>query len=387
MTPTVRLSALAFLVAAAYLPGIYSAASSPRWWVLAVGLPLASDLDPRRLPVVASAFLLLGPAWAAATLTWTPDPYAGALAWYQLALLGLVAVAASGVEVGPVLTAFGWGLAISAALAVPQALGWHPLPATYAPSPLPGFAAPSGLFYSPEVLAVTATPVLVWATLARRWLLAVITSVPLALCGSRAAVLVASVGLLYGWRPERRWPRWAAIVLAVLIAPAVLLISPDKAATGAARIVLWLSALHSVTPLGRGLGWWQVAHPGPYEEFAHSDALQSFVELGSVAGLLLGALVVLLWRTTAALPERAALVAACATAAVSFPIHLPASGFLFALLAGHVAGDWGRVRGAEPACGIGAAPCDRGTARRGARGAADVSARPAPAGAGAGDPA
>lgn len=329
---------LAFLIGVAYLPGIPSAASMPRWWVLALGLPIASRLDPRALGPFPLLLLAATMSWAlAASFFGSPHPHAAALEWYFLALLCLAATAAAGLDdLGPTLAALAWGVAASALLCAPQALGWSPVP-------LPGL--PAGLFMSSEVMAETAAPLAAWAAMTRRWPLAAVLAIPLAVCGSRVAPAAAAAGLLWAWRPRRAWVR-PVLVLALLAAAAAVL-ALLKPESGGTRAVLWVAAAWSVTPLGRGLGWWAAAHPGPFEEFVHSDLLQAMVELGAGAAPLAAFFAAALWRTADAGP-RAALAAACLEAAVSFPLHVPCAGFLAFALAGHALRRRARVRGAGP---------------------------------------
>ncbi len=110
----------------------------------------------------------------------------------------------------------------------------------------------------------------------------------------------------------------------------------DKLTSAGQRIILWIATVMAMTPLGNGLGWFAAAHPS--EEYAHSDVLQAVAELGVGAILFLAIPVVLMFRSRGNNAERAAFVAVCVEAIVSFPLHLPASGFLAALLAGYLAG-------------------------------------------------
>ena len=330
---------LAFLVGVAYFPGIPSAASMPRWWVLALGLPLASRLDLRALGPFALTLLAATLAWAfAASFFGSPHPHAAALEWDFLALLCLVAVAAAGLDdLGPTIEALAWGVAASALLCVPQALGWSPVP-------LSGGKA-AGLFINSEVMAETAAPLVAWAASSRRWPLAAVLALPLALCGSRLAPAAAAAGLLWAWRPRRAWVRPALVLTLAAAAAASLVLL--KVESGGQRVVLWVAAAYSITPLGRGLGWWAAAHPGPFEEFVHSDLLQAMVELGAGAAPLAAFFAAALWRTTDAGP-RAALAAAYLEAVVSFPLHVPCAGFLVFALAGYALRRRARVRGAGP---------------------------------------
>jgi hypothetical protein len=331
-----RLSAAAFIVAAAYVPGIFAPSSMPKWWAFAVGLALASDLDPRRVPAV----YWLGVAWAAVTLAWTPVPGEALLDVYFLILIGFgIGAAAALDDLGPVLSAFCWGLSLSSALAVAQWLGWNGIPSV----------GPSGLFMNSELLAETAAPLLAWAILRRRFAEVTIAGVPLLICGSRVAVVAVAAALVLTWRPRRRWARPALLLLiAVAAASTLVILGPGKLQSGMDRAVLWLAAIDSVTLLGRGVGWWAVAHSDPLTEFAHSDALQLVVETGVGAALFFAVPVAALLGGAGKPGERAAFAAVCIEAVVSFPLHVPATAFLAAILAGSLVGARSRLRRARP---------------------------------------
>lgn len=298
---------------------------------MAIGLPLISRLDPRAIATPISLCILGGVSWSAASLALLPTPQNGLLDLLFLVLLCGAALAAAELDdIGPTLAAFGWGIALSAALTVPQAFGWSPVYQT---------VAPAGLFLNSEVLAEVAAPLLVWSLWTRRWPLAAVIGVPISLCHSRIAVLVVAVGLLYGWRPTRRWMKPALVVAVAAAAVAgIACLGIAKESSALTRVTLWLAAVQSITPLGRGLSWWALAHPGPYEEFAHSDALQMIVELGAGSLFFLAIpFMVLRRRDVGSTGERAAFVSLCVEAVVSFPLHLPAQGFLLSVLAGFLA--------------------------------------------------
>lgn len=320
------LSAAGFCVAAAFLPGILGFAVTPRWWAIAAGVPLASSCDPRNVDRPILLCLACGIAWAAASIAWAPVPAHALLDLYFVALLALAMMAAAGLDdVEPVLAWFGWGVAISSAVALAQFFGWK--------IPVPGYA-PAGTFLNSEVLAELAAPLAAWAALRGRWALAAAMAVPLAVCGSRIAPAAACVGLACGL-PWRRWTIPALALAALAAAAPVLLINP---ATAGNRIVLWITAVHSLAPLGNGLGWWAAVHPEPFEQFVHSDALQLMVELGAGSAFFLAIPLLLARRWNAAEPgEHAACAAIAVEVLVSFPLHLPASGFLAAVLAGSLA--------------------------------------------------
>lgn len=82
-------------------------------------------------------------------------------------------------------------------------------------------------------------------------------------------------------------------------------------------------------------------------EFAHSDALQLVVEMGIGGAILLAVPILVLWKGNGPDAVRCAFVALCLEGVVSFPLHLPATGFLGALLAGGLVSHSHRFRNTE----------------------------------------
>jgi hypothetical protein len=369
----------AFIVAVAYWPGLFSAASMPRWWAIALAVPLAFDLDPSNLRRPFAVCLLAFLACAAASIIVAPDVQAASLDLLFLGLLVAVAFGAAGVEnIDEVVSAFCWGIAASAVLCVPQAMGWSPV---FQTSP------PAGLFTNSEVLAEIAAPLLIWAAMKRRWPQAALMLIPLALCHSRIAVLAVAVGALYAWPARSLWAK-VGIAAALLAAGAasVAVFGPDKIGSGMTRFVLWGTAVESIVPLGRGMGWWAFAHPNGLEQVVHSDVLQYAVELGAGSIFLLLVPFFVINGGSGHAAERAAFVVLCTEALVSFPLHLPASGFLVALLAGGLARERVGVRLVRSARGNGAVAVFRwaaalfpGMARGGDPGTGELPIRPQPA--------
>ena len=297
-------------------------AEAPRWGLIALGLLLVSRLDPKH--VSPSALMMGGSflAYAALSLTWTPDPLSGTLALLQLFLLAGVGIAsASLADISRAMTWVAIGIAVSALMALPQALG-----VVF----LPSFNAPAGLFFNRDVLAETTAPVFIWVLARRQWGLVAILMIPLALCGSRLALIAAAVGLviLAGWRGRM-------LIVAGLTAVLIIISSqPDRLASLQERLTIWDQTVHGSSFFGSGLGSFAVNYP--VWGYAHSDVLQVWYELGMAAWIaaLCSAGVIYLAATDRA--TRAALAASLVTAFAGFAYHTPAAAFTAAVLAGSV---------------------------------------------------
>ncbi len=332
---------LGFVVAAAYVPGLPSEALAPRWAAIAVGVPLVSNLDPRQLGAPLCAALALFLALAAWSITWSPAPFAGTQEFFFLLMLAAACLAGAGLrDLDDPMTGLGVGLLLSAALAIVQWLGWHPV--------AQGSGRPAGLFFNSEVLAEFAALIFVWSALGRRWAIAVVALVPIVLCQSRVAALAVSIALLYAWRVHIALKLALGILILMIGAAALVFLGPDKLGSAGERIILWLAMSEAVTPWGQGLGWVQAALP--VQSFVHNDALQILVELG-MGGLVILAFPLAIWqRNRGNVAERALFVAVLVEAVVSFPLHVPASAFVAALVAGFLAGGRHPLRDDKPLC-------------------------------------
>jgi hypothetical protein len=324
----------AFAVAVAFIPHIMSSAFLPRWGVIIIGTPLVSRLALGRLSQTMQYVLVLGIAWAACSVLFAPDRMAGA---YQLFLMVAtigVFIAASEIDtLDDAMTGLAFGIGLSSALC------WLFLSDIKLVEQ--GTVHPAGLFWNSEILAEFAAPVLLWALLKRRWPLVALTVTPMLVSESRVALLALGTGLLYYFRPRSTAltvAMFSVLALAGILVVLLLLGSAPDNRIGSAglRIVYWLTAIWSATPLGNGLGWWNAAHPA--EAFVHSDALQAVNELGIGAIFLLAIPVLILRESRGTNAERAVFIAVCVEVLVSFPLHLPAGSFLAAICAGYLAG-------------------------------------------------
>jgi hypothetical protein len=328
-----RMAMLGVGVAAAYWPGMLQAVFVPRWAVIAVGVPLMSSLDPRAISPMMRIILLFLVGLGVVSLIASPDPMTGWRDVLFMVLLCLTFIAAASLgTLDDLMIGLGIGLAVSSVLSVMQVAGW---------STLPQGSVPGGLFYNSEILGEFAALVFVWAVLRPVWIIAAFAAVPIVLCETRVGMIAAAIGLIYALVPRRRWILAAAII--ALIAVGVVLLAGlgiGKIVSADRRAVLWAATIIGLTPLGHGLGWFQAAHP---EQYAHSDALQAIAELGFLAIVLLAIPVKAFRSNRGNNAERALFAAVCVEVAISFPLHMPATGFLAAAVAGFLVGSGPRL--------------------------------------------
>jgi hypothetical protein len=387
-------AALGCALTLAYLPATVDAGRAGRWAVLAVGL--AALLHFRAEPCKSRAGHALGAlflGWCALTLLWTPNLSDGAAALAQLLILAMAFVLGARLpSLLPVYMGMGAGLSVNGAVAVAQEFYgfdgvWQVFP-------------PAGLFVSKNWLAEAAALVLVALLAHRRWLLAAAVLPCLAFSNARGALLgLGVVAVLALWRRAPLLARFGSLCAGLVLAAALAGFLADwrlfSLNSLGERGIIWQNALGGLTWLGRGLGSFYHDYPlhGTLQDLlvsrpthAHSDFLEWVYELGPGA-LLPVALLAFCLRTPAPV-ERAVLTVFIVEACFGFPAHLPVTGFVAALAAGHLAAAGEPLRGllargrmvlraglarGRPACGA-AAVC---------AGAGGVSAgAPVPAGAG-----
>lgn len=317
---------LGFAIAAMYWPGLPDAAFVPRWALIALALPLVSALDPRNLPILLQYVIGFLVVIAGLSLIGSPDPSGGALELFYIVILCGVMLLGAGLDsLDDLMVGMAFGLMPSVALSAWQYFGgWSPVPAR----------GPGGFFFNSEVLAELCALVAVWCCVSRRLWLAGITAVPIVLCQSRIGAFAAAAAILYGLRPPIRWLFPAIVILIMLGIASVVSIGPVKFWFAFHRLLIWVAVAAAFVPLGNGLGWFAAVHPE--EAFGHSDVLQAFAEIG-VAAIVLAAIPFSAFTSNRGTnAERALFLAVCIEALVSFPLHVPASGFVAALVAGYL---------------------------------------------------
>lgn len=327
-----------FLVAGTFIPTIMSAAVVGRWAVIALGVPLVAPLE-LKVPPVIQMVLAMGVAWCGASLFITPDWQDAALQFFfMIALLGAMGAASQLDTLDDLMGGLCWGLALSSVFCL-IALSGHRLVAESSQDG--GYA---GLFYNREVLTEFAAPLLVWAVLKHRWVLAVAAAVPIALNSSRIAVAAVILALAAAYWPRSTRARIAlAVVTIAAVGAAVAYYTShhDKIGTALFRFAIWAQAAWSITPLGQGFGSYRVTTL-PLE-FAHSDVLQAFAEIG-IGALCFAIIPIYALRNRGDHAERAAFIVICIELVVSFPLRVPSTAFTAAILAGYLVRYRGAVR-------------------------------------------
>lgn len=334
-----------FLLAVCFDPFIWQGATTPRWALLAIALPI---LVYRQAPGPFNLSHLVGAlfvTWAALTMLWSPNKYDATM---SLLLLAIIAQAFSlGSRLRSLENTF-VGLAIGIAvsgliLILSKGLEIKPwsVVATY----------PHGLFGNRNMLGETAALVGLGCLVYRRyWLLPLIAPALLWPPLAGGGVLAFGAGAFL-WVWQRSWR--VALLLACLIS-LIGVFTVDfayKWGTLGERIELWRVTWTNSNWFGHGIGslytlfpyitqYWDITLRRP--DHAHNEAIEFLFELGAVGFTLYAVFIALALEWAGRyLPI---LVGFLVISSLSFSWHIPTSAFLGALVIGHIARDGDDVR-------------------------------------------
>lgn len=313
----------------AYLPGISGAGTAPRWLVCALVLVM---LVRQRITVTPAhligALLLM---WAGLSCLWTEAPYASVDAlWKLMVLAGLFALGTMLADLRPFWRGAIGGIGVSSLLVVAERLGLIGRI---------GATDTAGLFVNGLFLAEAAAVIAVAASARLRtwwpWLIAA-PSLLLVHWPRGPWLAIGCVGLIVACR-TRVWLSIAAVPLIVLAVVVAVIIRPD---TVLDRMEMWRDALGHVTVFGHGLGSYSLRFLSfaSTNDHPHNEWIETFYELGLPGLVILSGLVVVLLRGAVSdSAERYGLIVILAESMVAFPLHLPTTAALAALLGGHAA--------------------------------------------------
>ena len=337
------------MVPAAFWQGVPAFSVAPKWACMCL-VPML--LFGRKVEMKSAhwiGFTLL--AWAGLSLTWTLVPLDG---WDGMAKLLLTAAAfmlGSVIEdAAPVLWGFALGVAVQTPLALAQEY-WHW-------GSVDQLIYPAGLFGNKNFLGEAACLALVGVAFTRQkawWIIAPLLLACMFVTGSKASWLaLAVVGFVVCGVWTGRWRRVTELAI-VLLGGSLLffeLVFPLDTAflfqrVGSdllERIEIWGDTLAGLTWLGRGVGSYISAYPEHQvflsikvrPEMAHNDFLQCIFEFGLPGAILAGCLLCcgLVWGN---LRARLVFVAFLVEGLFGFPLHMPATAFLGAFVAGNAA--------------------------------------------------
>lgn len=330
-----------FALAAAYVPWIVGAATTPRWAVLVLGAIALFWWLPVPVPMrrLGSAQIIgvLFVAWSLESVTWSHAPEAFDQAWKLLLLTMLFVVGSRLADLRWLLVGCAAGVGLSSALVILDRLGL---------TSYPQWVGPSGLFVNGLYLAEFAAMVAVGCLAYRAWWMAAVCAPSIMLVQVPRGPLVAL--LVAGWVAlrVRRVSLWiSAIPVLFLVLWLAALYRPD---TVNVRFDMWSGIMRELGLAGHGLGSYfgdapllasarDLAALRPLH--ANNDLLEIAYEAGLIGAVLalafVGTLVMRFDRT--ANPAYLVVVVFLVEGLFGFPFQMPATAGLFALTAGHLA--------------------------------------------------
>lgn len=303
-----------FLLSVLFIPGLSGAATTPRWALAAVMLPLL--LRPVKLTTAHLCGLVF--IWyAAISVTWS-HPYDGLNGLFQLVVAAEAFWLGSQLkDLKPVAIGFGLGMWVSSAVML-------------CGIPVPSSTEHAGLFSNSNVMGEIAALSLVAALSCRLWWLIPGILPALWLAHSRGAfAALACVGLAWVWGRSRVW----AVFGALAGLGALVYLSHGSSATD--RMNMWSAVLPHLTILGHGLGSLYTLLPlympgvdslNIRTDHLHNDWLEYVFETGA-GSIFLFAVVIL---------SRSFIVGAFAVEALfGFPMHTATTVVLGSIAAGY----------------------------------------------------
>lgn len=344
------MSLLAFFTAVLFVPGAVNPATAPRWALLALTMPFFWYFRKGHATVghlLGACFL----AWALLSLTWTFNLYDGVRAALLFGLLGLIFCSAP-LSLRQVYGAMAVGLFINSAIGIAQVQGWDTLSQAY---------PPGGLFFNKNFGAELSAMVLAGVVVSAEWrkderlwwaVPGLLPTLVLSHCrGAWLALGVAGIILIY------QYNRAVCLITGAVLGAAGLYYGRlwDGGSGGSSveqRIQVWQDTWDGMTFWGRGLGSFYTTFPEHSTRLdplvfrpstAHTDLLNLTYELGPGVLLLLGLLIYAL-RTRPLRAEHYVLVVFLVEGLVGFPLYLPATAFLAALVLGSLCRDRPELR-------------------------------------------
>ncbi len=321
------LGGLSFLATALYWPGTISPSEAPRFALLALVPFLLCGFRFTAAHAVGLVFIL----WAALSFVWTPAPLDAINALLVFMVLGCCFCLGSQVEnMRPLYIGAAFGLSISSSIAMVQWLGFKPLPA---------MTEISGLFVNGNFMAEAAALIIVALIAERVWWAVPMVLPALVLPFARGAMLACGISLLLHLRHRREL--WFALAAVPLIVSVYVFAKGAAISSIDDRLGIWQATIANVSIFGHGLGSFRVIFPfidvrtgaSAMPEFPHNDFLFIAFELG-VVGLILFAA----FCATLAGPldtSRLVLIALAVEMCLEYPTHLPTTGFIGLVAAGH----------------------------------------------------
>lgn len=333
---------LGIAIMTTYIPGVIGFVSITSWAVMWLAMPLfilRCKIEITVIHVLGMLFL----SYSALSLLWSPH---GMLELMQLLALASVFVWGSTLkDLKSVTKGLSIGLAFSSVLAIFQFLGFNEF--VYS-----GTVRPSGLFFNSNIFAEISGMVLLLILINKLW-----WYIPVALPGlmvsSRAVILGLGVSLAMLTWSKSKILSFVILISSWLIAyfitfSNVLNINPATIGSNSTvsifqRLYVWEDMLAGFTIFGNGIGSFVFKFPEYNKhidgsvtlvEYAHNDLLQLIFELGigSIPLMFIVALLLMVKND-----YKSAFIFFIVIGIFGFPLHMPITAFMFALVAAQLA--------------------------------------------------
>jgi hypothetical protein len=319
------------------VPGIREYATAPKWCFLAVSVALALCFTKVRMTACHAIGLCLM-IWATLTLLWapvTPDALQGLAFLFVLAGAFLLGAAAASLRLT-------FGLMSLACL--PTLIAMTLVRCCGVSLTWQGAGGFGGTFGNSNFAGEAAAAAAIGAAVP----LGAIAFAVVALSACRGALVgFVTMCVIWLWR-SGRWDRraWAVLFVSLCVVGAVATLSdPIKREAVIQRSLIWRDTYDGLTVFGRGIGQYRATVPDKGHrlaalelntEHAHNDILEIAFELGLPGVALFGFFLLSAYRRGMA-AERYVMGSLLVAGLFGFPLCEPASGFLFAVVAGHCA--------------------------------------------------
>jgi len=323
---------LGIAIMTAYIPGVIGLVSITSWavmWLVMPVLLLKCKIKITLIHILGMAFL----SYAALSLLWSPH---GMLELMQLLALASVFVWGSTLkDLKSVTIGLSIGLALSSVLAIFQFLGIETFVYTY------HGIKPSGLFVNPNVYSEISVMVLLLILINKLWWYIPVV-IPGLMVSSRAVILGLGISLVV-----MVWSKSKVISISILslflLTCCVIFFKSEINDSIFVRLHVWQDMLAGFTIFGNGIGSFVYKFPEYNKhidgsvtifEFAHNDLLQLLFELGIGAIPLIIIVALLLMVKN---EYRSALIFFIVISSFGFPLHMPVTAFMLALVAAQLA--------------------------------------------------
>lgn len=353
MVSRFAIPAVVFLEMVAYAPGLYGAATTLRWSLLWVALPLIMACVPslRRtwIGIAAMLSVVVFGVYVFTSLIWSSFPLDGIYEMFCLiTLMACVRLGSSLESTSLLFRGAAFGIGINSAVAIAQYLGYRPV--------IQLFPSPAGLFMNGNMLAEAATMVLIGCLVYGQRFSAMLVMPSVILPGQRATMIVLAVMAIY-WMRKRGWlvSKQIAILAVVssLIVIAVSLYGMNdpvwmQAFLGKFRAFesfgerwdIWRATVGGFSWFGNGAGSYRGLFPhfahdldtmSTWPLHAHNDLLELVFEYGIFAAVPVALGIRCLISES---PMRYVVGAFAIFGLVGFPLYMPATCMLAGLAVG-----------------------------------------------------